>query len=101
MSGLCFEDADSLMIMADKYNVQGLKAACCSILLGKLSPANSIRGAIIGYHCNDDILKDAAMIKIVSSGKTIKEIQDYKELKKYPELSIEMLEHYSSILSLK
>ena len=101
MTGLVFEDADPLMIMAEKYNVQGLVDTCRSVLLGKLTPANSIRGAIIGYHCNDDTLKDAAMKKIVSSGKSIKEIQDYEELKKYPELSIEMLEHYSSTLLLK
>ena len=101
MTGLNFEDADPLMIMAEKYNLQGLQAASRSILLGKLTPANSIRAAIVGYHCNDDILKDAAMKKIVSSGKSIKEIKDYEELKKYPELSIEMLEHYSSTLSLK
>ena len=89
------------MVMAEKYNVQGLKEACSSILLKKLSPANSIRAAIIGYHCNIDILKRAAMKKIVSSGKTIKQIRDYEELKHYPELSIEMLEHFSSTLLLK
>ena len=89
------------MVMTEKYNVQGLKEACSSILLEKLSPANSIRAAIIGYHCNDDRLKVLAMNKIVSSGKTIKEIQDYEELKNYPELSIEMLEHFSSTLLLK
>ena len=55
------------MVMAEKYNVQGLKEACSSILLEKLSPANSIRTAIIGYHCNDDRLKDVAMKKIVTS----------------------------------
>ena len=97
VTGLVFEDADPLMILSDKYNVQGLKKACQSVLLEELTPENSIRGAIIGYHCNDDILKDAALKKIVRSGKSIKEIQDYEELKKYPELSIEMLEHYSSM----
>ena len=76
-------------------------AECRSILLGKVTPSNYIRAAIIVYLDNYDILKDAAMKKIVSSGKTIKEIQDYEELKKYPELSIEMLEHYSSSLLLK
>ena len=89
------------MIMADKYNVQGLKVACRSILLDKLTPANSINCAIIGYHCNDETLKEAAMKKIVSSGKSIKEIEDYEEPKKYPDLSIAMLEQYSSKLSLK
>ena len=52
VTGLTFEDADPLMMMAEKYNVQGLMHCCRSILLGKLTPENYIRGAIVGYLCN-------------------------------------------------
>jgi len=45
----------------------------------------------------DRILKEAAMRVMVRSGKSLKKMDDWEELKNYPELSLEMLEYYSSV----
>lgn len=84
------------MLIGDKYNVKGLIVASRKTLLKRMAPSNYIRAAILGHLCNDDILKEAAIKTIVGSGKNIKDIEDYEELMKYPDLGIEMLKCYSS-----
>ena len=82
------------MMMADKYDVKGLTEICRYAIVDKLSTENLVRAAILGYLCNDPQLKTAAVAKLIKSGKSIKEVEGWQELKKYPELSIEMLEFH-------
>ena len=83
------------MTISEKYLVEGLMEVCQCFLVKKMTVDNLHRALILGHHYNDNILKDAAMQKLVRSGKNIKEIQGWKELKKYPELAFEVLEFYS------
>ena len=68
---------------------------CSHVLIKKMTIENLYRAAILGYLCNDEVLKDAAMQKLVRSGMNISTIQGWDELKKIPELSFEILEFYS------
>ena len=95
MPGITFEDADHLMVLSDKYNVKGLMQVCSHVLIKKITIKNLYRAAILGYLCNDEVLKDAAMQKLVRSGKRIKEIDGWDELKKIPDLTAEILDFYS------
>ena len=94
-SCISFEEADNLMMISEKYNVRGLAEVCRCLLIKKMSVDNLYRGAILGHLYDDEILKDAAMQKLVRSGKSMKGIQGWKELKKYPELAFEVFEFYS------
>ena len=94
-SCLLFEDADSLLMISEKYYVRGLMEVCRCFLIKKMSVDNLYRAAILGHLHDDEILKDAAMQKLVKSGKSVKGIQGWKELKKYPELAFEIFEFYS------
>ena len=67
---------------------------CRCFLIKKMSVDNLYRAAILGHLHDDEILKDAAMQKLVKSSKSVKGIQGWKELKKYPELAFEMFEFY-------
>ena len=78
------------MLMADKYDVRGLVDVSRRALIEKLTTDNLVRAAILGYLCGDDQVKSAAAAKLSRSGKSIKEIEGWEELKKYPELSFEM-----------
>ena len=93
VSSLNFEDADPLIVMADKYNVQGLVSICRDILIKQMSPQNVVRGAVVAYLTNDEILKDAAKQEIVNNGKVIQNMKDWEEVKKYPELCFEILNY--------
>ena len=83
------------MVLSDKYNINGLMQVCSHVLIKKMTIENLYRAAILGYLCNDEVLKDAAMQKLVRSGMNISTIQGWDELKKIPELSFEILEFYS------
>ena len=91
VSSLTFGEADPLFVMADKYNVQGLVGICRDILIKNMGPEQVVRGAIVAYLTDDKTLKDAAMQEIVKNGKVAKSMKDWEELKKYPELSFEVL----------
>ena len=93
VSSLTFEEADPLFVMADKYNVQGLVGICRDILIKNMGPEQVVRGAIVAYLTDDKTLKDAAMQEIVKNGKVAKDMKDWEELKKYPELSFEVLNY--------
>ena len=90
---LSFEEADPLFVMADKYNVQGLVSICRDILIKQMSTEHIVRGAVVAYLTNDEILKAAAMQEIVKNRKVIKNMKDWEELKKHPELSFEILNY--------
>ena len=90
LRGLAFDEAAPLMLMADKYDVRGLMDVSRRAIIDKLSTENLVRAAILGYLCSDDEVKNAAATKLSRSGKSIKEIEGWEELKKYPELSFEM-----------
>ena len=83
------------MMMSDKYNVRGLIEVCRCFLIKRMTLDNLYRAAILGHLYDDEILKDAAMQKLVKSGKSIKGIEGWKDLKKYPELAFEVFEFYS------
>ena len=83
------------MLISDKYNVKGLIEICRYFLISNMTIDNLYRAAILGHMCNDEVLKDAAMQKLIRSGKNIKGINGWEDLKKIPELSFEILEFYS------
>ena len=85
--------------MADKYNVNGLMEVCHCFLIEKMTVNNLYRAAILGHLYNDDVLKDAAMQKLVRSGKSVKEIEGWKDLSHYPELALEILDFYSKSMN--
>ena len=92
---LSFEEADCLMKLSNKYLVQGLMEVCQCFLIKKMTVDNLYRAIILGHLYNDENLKDAAMQKLVKSGKNVKEIEGWKELKTYPKLAFEVFEFYS------
>ena len=83
------------MTISDKYNVKGLMEICRYFLISNMTIGNLYRAAILGHMCNDEVLKDAAMQKLIRSGKSVKGIDGWEDLKKFPELSFEILEFYS------
>ena len=85
------------MLLSDKYNVEGLKQVCSHVLMKNITIENLYRAAILGHLCNDEVLKDAAMqkfVRTVRSGKRIKEIDGWEELKRIPDLYAEILDYY-------
>ena len=96
------------MVLADKYNVEGLIQICRDIILESLdndrahqtniTDSSNVVGAIIlGYQLNDDTLKHGAMEKLVRHGKMyLKEFAKWDELKKYPDLMMEIMENYGT-----
>ena len=85
--------------MSDKYNVNGLIDVCRCFVIEKITVDNVFRAAILGHIYNDEILKDAALQKLVKSNKSVKEIQGWKNLSQFPELTFEILEFYSKTVS--
>ena len=60
---------------------------CRCFLIKRMTVDTLYRAAILGHLFDDEILKDAAMQKLVRCGKSMKGIEGWKELKKYPELA--------------
>ena len=90
---LSFDEADSLLLLGEKYNVQGLVNICKKYIIKWMTPARYIRVAILGYLCNDRSLKKAAADGIQEiQGKKVSEIEDWNLLEKYPKLMMEMFE---------
>ena len=85
-----FEEADPLLLLAEKYNVQGLVNICKKYLIKEMTPSRYIRVAILGYLCNNRGLKEAVAEAI--QGKKPSDIEDWNRLKEYPDLMMEMLE---------
>ena len=83
------------MRMSDKYNVNGLMDVCRCFLIKKMTVDTICRAAILGHTYNDEILKDAAFQKLIKSRKSVKEIQGWKDLSHYPDLTFEILDFYS------
>ena len=82
--------------MAEKYNVQGLIGICREILIKQMSSKYFVRAAILGYLTNDEALKSATMTAMGETGKGIKDMEDWKELKKYPDLAFDIMHHCMS-----
>ena len=93
MTCVDFEEVDPLFVMAEKYNVKGLVNICRELLIQSMETKHYVRAAILGYLTNNAKLKNAAMKAMVETGDSIKKIEDWEELKKYPELSFEMLDY--------
>ena len=81
--------------MSDKYNVNGLMDVCRCFLIKKMTVDNVYRAAILGHLHSDDVLKDAALQKLVKSGKSFKEIPNWKDLSNYQDLTFEIIDFYS------
>ena len=88
-----FADADPLYLLAEKYNVKELVKICRGILIKRMTTKSFVRAAILAYLTNDETLKNAAVAAMAETGKGIKEMEDWEELKKYPDLGFDML-HY-------
>ena len=103
---LKFEEAHSLILLADKYNAKGLIRICKEMLFEilKRPPWDEhpsyyiVKAAILGYQLNDASLKEAAMKCMVESEYSLKDLQDWEALNKYPELMSEMFEYHSSAI---
>ena len=93
--GLTFEDADGLMHLSHKYNVRGLEEICQGFLIKQMTEDKLYRAVILGHLFNDEILKDAAMHKLISSRKAVKEIKGWEQLEAHPKLGMEILNLYS------
>ena len=93
MTCVDFEEVDPLFVMAEKYNVKGLLNICRELLIQSMETKHYVRTAILGYLTNNAKLKNAAMKAMVETGDSIKKIEGWEELKKYPELSFEMLDY--------
>ena len=83
------------MMISDKYNVKGLMEICRYFLISNMTISNLYRAAILGHMCNDEVLKDAAMQKLVRSGKSVKDVDGWDDLRKFPDLISEILDFYS------
>ena len=82
--------------MAEKYNVQGLMSVCRDILIKQMTPEYFVRAAILSYLTNDTMLKSATMKAMAETGKGIKQLEDWEELKKYPDLSFDIMDYLMS-----
>ncbi len=56
---LSAENAGSLLLMADKYDIGDLARRCTAILIEKLDPENCMRALEMAHLCNNDSLKNA------------------------------------------
>ena len=96
------------MVLADKYNAKGLIQICRDTILESLdndmdpesnivNSSNVVGAIILGYQLNDDTLKHEAMTKLVYHGKMdLKEFDKWDELKKYPDLMIDIIKDFST-----
>ena len=82
--------------MAEKYDVQGLMSMCRDILIKQMTPDHFVRAAILGHLTNYAPLKNAAMKAMAETGKGIKQLEDWEELKKYPDLSFDIMDYLMS-----
>ena len=89
---LDMEQASSLIMMADKYNVSALVNACKDYLQSNLRPDNLVQVLILGYHCKIDSLKDAAIEMMCKKIGPLGKLKDWTSLTKYPELLLEVAE---------
>ena len=83
------------MNLSHKYNVSGLEEICQGFLIKQMTEDKLYRAIILGHLFNDEILKDAAMHKLIISRKAVKEIKGWEQLKAHPNLSIEIFDLYS------
>ena len=104
-----FEEAHSLIILADKYNAKGLVHICCDTIIEILlydiskivrSESDSdidliVESAILGHRLNKKQLVDAAMKKMTDIGLRYKELKNWEKLKEFPDLMADMLEYCS------
>ena len=86
------EQASSLMMMADKYNVRALVAACQDHLLENIKDDNVVQILILGYLCKKDELKNAAISMMAKKVGPLKELEDWSKLEGYPKLLMEILD---------
>ena len=84
------EQAYSLMIMGDKYNVGTLMQACQLYLLNNLQASNLVQVAILGYLVKDEKLKNAAISKMSGDVGPLRKLQDWSKLRNYPDLALDI-----------
>ena len=75
--------------------MKGLEEICQCFLIREMKTDNLYRAAILGHLYNDEVLKDAAMQKLIRSGLGIKEIEGWEQLEAYPKFSLEIFNFYS------
>ena len=85
------EQASSLMILGDKYNVSALMEACRLRLLEDLQSCDLVQVAILGYFIKDEELKNAAISKMGKEVRPLNELKDWSKLRSYPDLALEMV----------
>ena len=90
------EQASDLMMMADKYNVHALVAACQDYLLRNIKADNVVHILILGYLCEKDELKNAAISMMGKKVGPLKELEDWSKLEGYPKLLMEILDQIKS-----
>ena len=90
------EQASDLMMMADKYNVHALVAACQDYLLRNIKADNVVHILILGYLCEKDELKNAAISMMGKKVGPLKELEDWSKLEDYPKLLMEILDQIKS-----
>lgn len=81
--------AQSLFVLADKYDIQDLKKECVTFLLSCLRMDNVV-GLLVWSHLHSiEELKEVTLTYMARNGKEIYLLKDLEELaKNYPELSV-------------
>ncbi|KAK6939942.1 BTB/POZ domain [Dillenia turbinata] len=90
--------ARDLLEMAEKYQVEHLKAYCEKLIISKLNPGNplnSFLSCVLASKHKAKNLLDAALSLIVDNMDKFVELEEYEELKKdHPQLVFEIYEAY-------
>ena len=88
---LPFKGYAELLKAADKYQVPSLLEACAMKLRKNLGTDNVAQGAILGSIYRIPKLKNDAIKGIIASEATLNSMEGYQELRRYPDLLIEII----------
>ncbi|XVE60256.1 hypothetical protein DITRI_Ditri05aG0114400 [Diplodiscus trichospermus] len=86
-----------LLVLAEKYDVQHLKAYCEEFLISKLNWDNSLTSYAFAHQHNAKLMLEAALCLIIVNMDKLTQREEYKELvEKDPRLVVEIYEAYIS-----
>ncbi|KAG2663291.1 hypothetical protein I3760_16G021900 [Carya illinoinensis] len=89
--------ACELLVLAEKYQVNHLKAYCEKLLVSKLNWDNSVMSYSFAHQYNSKLISDAALSLITDNMDKLTKKEEYVELvEKDPRLVVEIYEAYLS-----
>ena len=92
-----WDQAFSLMRMADKYNIRSLATHCRKYLSDNLSPDNLVQVSIMAYLHKDDNLKNAAISLMGNVAGPLSNLNNWKTVAEYPLLALEIAEKMKAL----